>query len=156
MNLRQPLLVAAVLLCGLLLVATATATTAADGGDSIGSNETATNDTQAGVCVIGVDSPCNGEQWDGDDPNGSTTETGVGETVERTTNASGEASAGICVVGADSPCNSEQWDGDRPARADGSPAAVGRSGSVEIESGFEIPGFDLLYRLFGYFGLALS
>ncbi len=29
-----------------------------------------TSDGDAGVCVIGVDSPCNGEQWDGDGQNG--------------------------------------------------------------------------------------
>lgn len=27
---------------------------------------TDSGETKVGVCVIGVDSPCNGEQWDGD------------------------------------------------------------------------------------------
>lgn len=34
--------------------------------------QTSDGDGEMGVCVIGVDSPCNGEQWDGDAPSGDT------------------------------------------------------------------------------------
>lgn len=47
---------------GIGLVVLAFAAFAFSGGAAAQSD----NGGQAGVCVIGTDSPCNGEQWDGD------------------------------------------------------------------------------------------
>jgi hypothetical protein len=63
-----------------------------------------------GVCRVGVDSPCNSEQWDGDRPartNETTSESGSGVAGPPSEDTSSEV--GICQVGADSPCNSERW-----------------------------------------------
>lgn len=52
---------------GIALAALAIAAVALSGGATAQTTE----DGQAGVCVIGADSPCNGDQWDG----------GVGDTL---------------------------------------------------------------------------
>jgi hypothetical protein len=102
MRTNVALLVGAVLLGGLALAGTATA---ADGqyhslNDSLADDD---NGTDVGVCVIGVDSPCNGEGWDGDNE----TEDEQPRDDERIGDdgESEDDEAGICLVGADSPCN---------------------------------------------------
>jgi hypothetical protein len=111
MRTRVALLVGAVLLGGLALAGTATATHA-DGqyhslNDSIDTDE---NGTDVGVCMIGSDSPCNGEQWDGDNE--------IGDEQPRDTDRTSDDGAaeddevGICLVGADSACNGDDGAGE--------------------------------------------
>lgn len=68
MTVRRSLLVGALLCCGLLLAGAVTAAPANGTGESIDDGANATESTQVGICVVGADSPCNGEQWDGDRP----------------------------------------------------------------------------------------
>lgn len=133
MRTRVALLVGAVLLGALVLAGSATALQA-DGQTHVindSANRT-TNETsaQVGVCMVGVDSPCNGEPWDG----GATeSERSTGVANDTTTD---EGTAGICLVGADSPCNGQHHDdagkivpiGDAP----GSHASPGKDDGVLV------------------------
>jgi hypothetical protein len=68
MRVRTALLVGAVLLAGLGLAGAATAAPI-DGSDHETNETTNTSGSagaEVGICVTGVDSPCNGQQWDGD------------------------------------------------------------------------------------------
>lgn len=108
---RQTLPVAALLVGCLLLAGAATAAAAANGptaASSIDGNETTANESaQAGICVVGADSPCNGEQWDGDARTNESTESG---TAIGGGHGESGSDAGICVIGADSPCNDDRWE----------------------------------------------
>lgn len=66
-------------------------------------------DVDAGICVIGADSPCNAEEYEEE----ITEEEWDEEYADKPTNDSGDdADAGICLTGVDSPCNDDEWDGD--------------------------------------------
>jgi len=110
MRTRVPLLVGAILLAGLAMAGAATATQA-DGqyhsfDESINGTDGDGNETGVGICVVGADSPCNGEQWD-DDNETSDDDRQLGDDEQ-----SDEGDAGICMVGAGGPCNGDQADGD--------------------------------------------
>lgn len=117
------LLVGAVLLTAFALAGSATATQSADSAHN--GTDSGDDGPEVGVCMIGVDSPCNGEEWDGDenDTNGGNlqpvadgnesndvvdnrTEKDGHDTV---TDGGGEHEAGICLVGADTACNNDFW-----------------------------------------------
>lgn len=82
-----PLLIAACLLA----VLAAGAAAALPNEDTSIDDESETNGTDAGICLVGADSPCNGDGVDDSAANGS------GEDGEM----------GVCVVGAGGPCNDE-------------------------------------------------
>lgn len=86
-----------------------------------------TSDAEVGICVVGVDSPCNGDSRtnaDQETATGEKTSEGDGQMwIPEDQNRdgqiddrfkddeavhSGKAEAGICVVGADSPCNGDE------------------------------------------------
>lgn len=110
---RDVFFVAAALLGAVLLAGAATATpTTTD--STLNESD---NGTQVGICMIGVDSPCNGEQWDGDDeplPGDDETRESDGERIHPDDGANGsgdnESEVGICVIGTDSPCNADRWE----------------------------------------------
>jgi len=107
-----------VLFSAVLLAGTVTAASTVQGdGPSAQvdspTNESANDTAQVGICVTGVDSPCNGEAYDGDDQpkpvpisENESADTGTGIGV----GGGDDAQVGICVIGADSPCNAEQWE----------------------------------------------
>lgn len=102
----------AVLLAGLATAGAATATQAdAQPADQRINGTDGDNGTDVGICMIGVDSPCNGEQWDGDnettdDSGASDSETNHADRIGDSDDA-GDDDAGICLVGAGGPCNGE-------------------------------------------------
>lgn len=113
-------IVAALLFGAVLLAGTATATaTTVDSPLNESDNE-----TEVGICVIGVDSPCNGEEWDGDESGDNETASDLDEQPVRgnesadsgTAIGSGgsETDVGTCVIGADSPCNADRWIAETP------------------------------------------
>jgi hypothetical protein len=130
-EMRTSLLLVA-LCCGLTLAAGAAASPtdvspATDDPSPVADNGTDGNDTAVGICVVGADSPCNGERWDGDGNrtagDGTLTPVDGGDRPtddaqppklpDENRTAGNDTAVGICVVGADSPCNGERWDGDR-------------------------------------------
>jgi len=113
---RTSLLLVA-LCCGLTLAAGAAASPtdvspATDDPSPVADNGTDGNDTAVGVCVIGVDSPCNGERWDGNlTPVDDRPAPVDGVDGRLPANGSESADVGICRVGVDSPCNADRWSG---------------------------------------------
>lgn len=112
MRLRMPLLVGAVLLVGLGLAGAATAVPADDNsiseqtiGDDTDTNNETTDDGDVGICVTGVDSECNGEEYDGDND----TATDDGQRIGSDDDDGDDA--GICMIGVDSECNGDENDG---------------------------------------------
>lgn len=112
------LFVGAVLLGGFVLGGSVTAAQSADSTHN--GTDTGDNDTEVGICVIGVDSPCNGDEWDGDENDtegGSLQPVADGDesddSVEpRTDDKRGsvddgqtDSEVGICLLGADTACN---------------------------------------------------
>ncbi len=87
--------------------------------------DTPGNDDEAdvGICVIGVDSPCNSPPWNTIDnpdapiadpapqPPAPDPEPGPVPDNPDDGNNDDEADVGVCVIGVDSPCNSPPWDG---------------------------------------------
>lgn len=113
MRTSAALLVGVVLLAGLAMAGAATATQADGTYHSLNESSNQTDDgngTGVGVCVIGVDSPCNGAKWDGDDDIGD--EQNTSERIEPVEGNGDSGEVGICVTGVDSPCNGEENDGD--------------------------------------------
>jgi len=113
MRTRVPLLVGAILLAGLAMAGAATATQTDGQYHSLDESINGTddgNETGVGICVVGADSPCNGEQWDGDN------ETSDDERQVSDDEQSEDGSdAGICMVGAGGPCNGEESATNRTA-----------------------------------------
>lgn len=87
------------------------------------------SEKQAGICTVGADSPCNGEQWDGDNgtqPDGEPIagnesdeakqilipedQNRDGEIDDRFQGDDDEAEVGVCMIGVDSPCNGDDVD----------------------------------------------
>lgn len=120
-----------------LLLAAAGGAVAADAGtvgsseetteespDEIDSNDTQNSSAEVGICVVGVDSPCNGDSVDGD-----------GERGERIGDGESDAAVdvGVCVVGADSPCNGDTAENrthaTHPTPVDGGGESGARSGA---------------------------
>ena len=111
---RTTAILATVLFGAVLLAGAATAASTGQGNTPSAqvdspTNESANDTAQVGICVTGVDSPCNGEAYDGDDEpkpvpvsENVSAETGIG--------VGDDAQVGICVIGVDSPCNAEQWE----------------------------------------------
>ena len=109
MRTRVALLVGAVLLAGLAMAGAATATQAdAQLGDEQINGTDGDNGTDVGICMIGVDSACNGEQWDGDNETTDSDAKRIGDDE----NQSDDSAAGICMVGAGGPCNSDNSSSD--------------------------------------------
>lgn len=106
MRTLSPILVVVGLFVVVLLAGAAIATpdSPTDDGPAINDSDSERDNTTAGICVTGVDSPCNGEQWDGDRPARTDETTDSGPTI-------GEgADLGICRIGVESPCNAEVWE----------------------------------------------
>lgn len=74
------------------------------------------DEAEAGICVVGADSPCNGESTDGEHI-GNDSDDGKQIMIPEDQNRDGEiddrftndenADVGVCIIGADSPCNSD-------------------------------------------------
>lgn len=132
MKLRLPLLAGVLLVAGLLLAGASLAVPADEAGnpiDTLGDGESSgevieqadkpgeddrdsadegeeidgIGGGEAGICVIGVDSECNADEWKD--------ETEIGDAIGEEDSAGGN-DVGICVIGVDSPCNDERWGSD--------------------------------------------
>lgn len=117
------LLVGAVLLTAFALAGSATATQSAD--SVLNGTDSGDDGPEVGVCMIGVDSPCNGEEWDGDEndtkgdnlqpvADGNEKSGAVENRTEKdghdtVTDGDGEHEAGNCLVDADTACNNDFW-----------------------------------------------
>ena len=74
------------------------------------------DEAEAGICVVGADSPCNGESADGERI-GNDSDDGKQIMIPEDQNRDGEiddrftndenADVGVCIIGADSACNSD-------------------------------------------------
>jgi len=88
----------------LLLVAAGGAAAAGDTGTT--DTPDATPDSgDAGICLVGADSPCNDAPADDSDTGTDANESTRGEPLGDDAENESTDDAGICLVGADSPCN---------------------------------------------------
>ncbi|MFC6765416.1 hypothetical protein [Natrinema soli] len=102
------------LLTVLAILLVAVGSTAAAGSTGTNIDSTAETDANtisadAGICLVGADSPCNDapiiEPVDSDKLNGSESE------LTETDSDADDGDVGICLVGVDSPCNEAPNDG---------------------------------------------
>lgn len=95
----------------LLLVATGGVAAADDAGTAVDPTLDAVDSDDTGICLVGVDSPCNDAPSDDtsdDDQIGiPEDQDGDGEIDDRFRGGDDEADVGICLVGVDSPCNGD-------------------------------------------------
>jgi len=112
-------------------------------GEPIAENDSADDDeAEVGICVVGVDSPCNGENASaGAEIGDNSSEDGEmwipedqdrdGEIDDRFEGDDNSTEMGICAIGVDSPCN-----GDRAENP------IGDTGDTGSVSGIVSPGVD--------------
>lgn len=77
---------------------------------------------QAGLCVVGRNSACNGDPYDENGRDGKTWSNWHRYQIEPKAKREADPAYGICVVGADSPCNGPTWRGGEKREAEPVPA----------------------------------